>query len=68
MKLEWKYRTKGADLMDHDQGIRMGCVHEGENGDCIAMIRLSRGEWKVLVTGISFIKAKNLVDVTVRLL
>ena len=68
MKLEWNYRIKGADLIDHDQGIRMGCVHEGENGDCIAMIRLSRGEWKVLVTGISFIKAKNLVDVTVRLL
>jgi hypothetical protein len=67
MKLEWKYRTKGADLMDHDQGIRMGCVHEGENGDCIAMIRLENGAWKFLVSGISFIKAKNLVDATVRL-
>jgi hypothetical protein len=67
MKLEWKYRTKGADLYDADKGVRMGCVHEGENGDCLAMYVLPSGAWKYLMSGLPFIKAKNLVEVTVRL-
>ena len=67
MTLEWKYRLKGADLYDTDDGVRMGCVHEGEDGDCIAMMRLENGAWRFLVSGIPFIKAKNLVEVSVRL-
>ena len=67
VNLEWKYRHKGADLYDMDGGMRMGCVHEGENGDCLAMMRLENGAWKYLVSGIPFIKAKNLVEVSVRL-
>ena len=69
VNLEWKYRLKGADLYDADRnhGTRVGCVHEGENGDCLAMMRLENGAWKYLMSGIPFIKAKNLVEVSVRL-
>lgn len=67
MHLEWHYRLKGADLYDMDKGVRVGCVHEGPNGDCIAMHLQENGAWKYLADSIPFIKAKHVVEVVARL-